>query len=159
MPCTKHNRCNNDIRSDNFRTRAAPSRIFGHKFHPAPTHFLKQISSPTKVGDEQWCGVTTNPEMAGSRYSGRRLEAWTYYCGRRKSNANSIRDGKGALHAQGRAIKERVWKEWKDVRSVYFFWAVLILLGLLGFLFHFWDVLGGVDFWLRRFGYGRKGGH
>ncbi|OLP77920.1 hypothetical protein AK812_SmicGene41970 [Symbiodinium microadriaticum] len=32
-----------------------------------------------KVGDEQWCGVTMSPEMAGRRYSGRSLDAWCYY--------------------------------------------------------------------------------
>ena len=60
-----------------------------------------------KIGDEQWCGVTMTPETAGSKYDGRSLEAWTYYCGRQRSGwAGSITDGKGALHANGKAIKE-----------------------------------------------------
>lgn len=58
------------------------------------------------IGDEQWCGVVSDPKQAGSRYSGRSLKAWTYYCGRMRSNYGGIRDGKGALHAEGRAVKE-----------------------------------------------------
>eukprot|EP00438_Fugacium_kawagutii_P009871 Skav210662 [mRNA] locus=scaffold697:46418:49632:+ [translate_table: standard] len=69
------------------------------------------------VGDEQWlvanrgsvlrwCGVTMSPEMAGSEFSGRSLRAWTYYCGRRGSSSASISDGRGALHANGKAVLE-----------------------------------------------------
>ncbi|CAK9062992.1 Ultraviolet-B receptor UVR8 [Durusdinium trenchii] len=60
------------------------------------------------VGDEQWCGVTRSRGAAGKHVSVRRreAEAWTYYCGRRRSREGTIRDGKGALHAHGKAIKE-----------------------------------------------------
>lgn len=58
------------------------------------------------VGDEQWCGVTMDHATAGSRFDGRSLNAWTYYCGRQRSSGGSIKDGKGALHAQGKAIQE-----------------------------------------------------
>eukprot|EP00419_Tripos_fusus_P006665 CAMPEP_0172671750 /NCGR_PEP_ID=MMETSP1074-20121228/11116_1 /TAXON_ID=2916 /ORGANISM="Ceratium fusus, Strain PA161109" /LENGTH=311 /DNA_ID=CAMNT_0013488849 /DNA_START=27 /DNA_END=959 /DNA_ORIENTATION=+ len=58
------------------------------------------------IGDEQWCGVVSNPEQAGARYSGRRLTAWTYYCGRMNSRGTSIVDGAGALHAEGKAVKQ-----------------------------------------------------
>lgn len=56
------------------------------------------------IGDEQWCGVVSNPKQAGTRFSGRSLTAWTYYAGRVGSRHGSIRDGKGALHAEGRAV-------------------------------------------------------
>ena len=59
-----------------------------------------------KVGDEQWCGVTMSPEMAGSRMDGRSLEAWTYYCGRAGRSGGSIHNGKGALHACKKAVAE-----------------------------------------------------
>ncbi|CAE7258254.1 UVR8 [Symbiodinium natans] len=59
-----------------------------------------------KVGDEQWCGVTMSPEMAGQRYGGRELEAWTYYCGRAGRSGGSIHNGKGALHACTKAVAE-----------------------------------------------------
>eukprot|EP00913_Durusdinium_trenchii_P014785 g13867.t2 len=60
------------------------------------------------VGDEQWCGVTRSRGAAGKHVSVRRreAEAWTYYCGRRRSREGTIRDGKGALHAHGKAIKD-----------------------------------------------------
>ena len=58
------------------------------------------------VGDEQWCGVTMDPAMAGSDAGGRALRAWTYYCGRSRSTHGTVVDGKGALHANGRAIIE-----------------------------------------------------
>jgi len=58
------------------------------------------------IGDEQWCGVVSDPSQAGSDYSGRRLTAWTYYCGRMRTRYSSIVDGLGALHAQGRAVKQ-----------------------------------------------------
>jgi len=58
------------------------------------------------IGDEQWCGVMDDPMQAGSRFSGRRLMAWTYYCGRMRSSSKNICDGAGALHALGRAVKE-----------------------------------------------------
>jgi len=60
-----------------------------------------------KIGDEQWCGVTTNTSMAGRQTSGRFLDAWTYYCGRQRMwGGGSIHDGKGALHVQRRAVIE-----------------------------------------------------
>mmetsp|Transcript_94660 Transcript_94660/g.131576 ORF Transcript_94660/g.131576 Transcript_94660/m.131576 type:complete len:271 (-) Transcript_94660:157-969(-) len=59
-----------------------------------------------KVGDEQWCGVTMSPEMAGSKVDGRSLKAWTYYCGRAGSSRGSIHNGAGALHADGKAVVE-----------------------------------------------------
>jgi len=58
------------------------------------------------IGDEQWCGVMSDPSQAGSRYSGRSLKAWSYYCGRMGARYSSIRDGLGALHAEGRAVAE-----------------------------------------------------
>jgi len=58
------------------------------------------------IGDEQWCGVVSNPHQAGTRFSGRSLTAWTYYAGRMGSRSGSIRDGKGALHVEGRAVVE-----------------------------------------------------
>lgn len=58
------------------------------------------------IGDEQWCGVVSNPEQAGSRYGGRSLTAWTYYCGRMKSYSSDTVDGDAALHAQGKAVKQ-----------------------------------------------------
>jgi len=58
------------------------------------------------IGDEQWCGVVANSKQAGSRVGGRSLTAWTYYCGRMRSHYDSLKDGKGALHAEGRAVVE-----------------------------------------------------
>ena len=59
-----------------------------------------------KVGDEQWCGVTMAPEMAGTYFSGRSLEAWTYYCGRAGRSGGSMHNGKGGLHACKKAVRE-----------------------------------------------------
>merc|ERR1712031_26314 len=51
------------------------------------------------IGDEQWCGVTSNPRFFGPRANPRMAkDCWTYYCGRRHSGGG-LRDGKGALHA------------------------------------------------------------
>ncbi len=47
-----------------------------------------------------------SPEMAGNRFDGRSLKAWTYYCGRTGRSHGSIHNGKGALHADGKAILE-----------------------------------------------------
>lgn len=58
------------------------------------------------IGDEQWCGVVTDPKQAGPRCGGRSLKGWTYYCGRMRSGSGSIVDGKGCLHAEGKAVKE-----------------------------------------------------
>ena len=58
-----------------------------------------------KIGDEQWCGVTADSSTAGARFSGRSLDAWTYYCGR-QGHHGSIYDGKAALHARRRAVME-----------------------------------------------------
>eukprot|EP00442_Polarella_glacialis_P003772 CAMPEP_0115091666 /NCGR_PEP_ID=MMETSP0227-20121206/26255_1 /TAXON_ID=89957 /ORGANISM="Polarella glacialis, Strain CCMP 1383" /LENGTH=306 /DNA_ID=CAMNT_0002483235 /DNA_START=105 /DNA_END=1025 /DNA_ORIENTATION=+ len=59
-----------------------------------------------KIGDEQWCGVVADSRIAGRQYSGRNLRGWTYYCGRMNSGSSSIKDGKGALHAEGHAVVE-----------------------------------------------------
>mmetsp|Transcript_72217 Transcript_72217/g.88592 ORF Transcript_72217/g.88592 Transcript_72217/m.88592 type:complete len:295 (+) Transcript_72217:52-936(+) len=58
------------------------------------------------VGDEQWCGVTMEPAIAGCRCDGRSLPAWTYYCGRQRRSLGegTIHDGLGALHANGKAV-------------------------------------------------------
>jgi len=56
------------------------------------------------IGDEQWCGLVANPAQAGRFVSGRRLEAWTYYAGRMRSNSDNIVDGQAALHALGKAV-------------------------------------------------------
>jgi len=56
------------------------------------------------IGDEQWCGVLADPLQAGSRVGGRRMTAWTYYCGRMGSRSSNLVDGQGALHAQGKAV-------------------------------------------------------
>jgi len=60
------------------------------------------------IGDEQWCGLVNDSGLAGTRAEGRTVsvKGWTYYCGRMRSSCGNIRDGKGALHAQGRAVKE-----------------------------------------------------
>jgi len=58
------------------------------------------------IGDEQWCGVVTDPSQAGTRCGGRSLKGWTYYCGRMRSGSGTIVDGKGCLHAEGKAVKE-----------------------------------------------------
>lgn len=60
------------------------------------------------IGDEQWCGLVADSGLAGTRADGRTvsLKGWTYYCGRMGSERGDIRDGKGALHARGRAVKE-----------------------------------------------------
>ena len=48
-----------------------------------------------------------SPEMAGNRVDGRSLKAWTYYCGRAgKRHGGTIHNGKGALHANRKAILE-----------------------------------------------------
>lgn len=60
------------------------------------------------IGDEQSCGLVADPSQAGSRHGLRELKAWTYYPGRMGSRSGSIRDGKGALHAKGKAVKEFV---------------------------------------------------
>mmetsp|Transcript_35980 Transcript_35980/g.84311 ORF Transcript_35980/g.84311 Transcript_35980/m.84311 type:complete len:343 (+) Transcript_35980:102-1130(+) len=58
------------------------------------------------IEDEQSCGVAADIGQAGNRHSLRSLTAWTYYPGRMGSRSGSIRDGLGALHAQGKAVKE-----------------------------------------------------
>jgi hypothetical protein len=58
------------------------------------------------IGDEQSCGLVNDPSQAGSSHGIRSLTAWTYYVGRMGSRSGSVRDGKGALHAQGKAVKE-----------------------------------------------------
>jgi hypothetical protein len=87
-----------DMRSDyvNVITKE-PMRAGRHYFQFVMHH----------IGDEQWCGVIADPTQAGYRFSGRSMKAWTYYCGRMGSNySSSIRDGNGALHAQGKAVVE-----------------------------------------------------
>merc|ERR1711904_382785 len=58
------------------------------------------------IGDEQSCGLVSDPRHAGPRASLRTLKGWTYYCGRVGCSWNSLRDGKGALHALGNAVVE-----------------------------------------------------
>jgi len=58
------------------------------------------------IGDEQSCGLVSDPSQAGPKHGLRYLTAWTYYVGRMGSQSGSLRDGKGALHAQGKAVKE-----------------------------------------------------
>jgi len=67
-------------------------------------HYFRFIMH--EIGDEQWCGLVSDARQAGPRFSGRSLSAWTYYCGRMGQAFSSIVDGLGALHAQGRAVKE-----------------------------------------------------
>lgn len=76
-------------------------------------HYFKFVMHA--IGDEQWCGLAravvrprawTGSSQAGSRLSGRELDAWTYYCGRVGVSTRSIVDGRGALHVNGRAITE-----------------------------------------------------
>lgn len=58
------------------------------------------------ICDEQWCGVTSDPDFAGPRANPRMArDCWTYYCGRR-GHRGSLRDGKGALHAPGHAVAQ-----------------------------------------------------
>jgi len=58
------------------------------------------------IGDEQSCGLVADPQQAGCRHGLRDLKAWSYYPGRMGRDSGSIRDGKGALHANGKAVKE-----------------------------------------------------
>jgi len=67
-------------------------------------HYFRFIMH--EIGDEQWCGLTRDEGHAGPRDSGRSLKAWTYYCGRMRCQYPSIVDGLGALHADGRAVKQ-----------------------------------------------------
>jgi len=70
-------------------------------------HYFKFVMHA--IGDEQWCGLArgwTVSSQAGSRLSGRELDAWTYYCGRVGDPTRSIVDGLGALHVNGSAITE-----------------------------------------------------
>jgi len=60
-----------------------------------------------RIGDEQWCGIVEDKGQAGSHVSGRRLRAWTYYCGRMMMmgfSRNSLKDGQAALHVHGQAL-------------------------------------------------------
>lgn len=58
------------------------------------------------IGDEQWCGVTSDPNLKGPRANPRMARAcWTYYCGRRHDSGN-LRDGRGALHAPAHAVAQ-----------------------------------------------------
>lgn len=59
-----------------------------------------------RIGDEQSCGLVSDPSHAGARHGLRRIRGWTYYVGRMSSTRGSIRDGMGALHAEGKAVKE-----------------------------------------------------
>lgn len=60
------------------------------------------------IGDEQSCGVVADPSQVGHSPGLRGLKAWAYYPGRvrYRGSVGDIRDGKGALHANGRAVKE-----------------------------------------------------
>lgn len=62
------------------------------------------------MGDEQACGVVADPSQVGYSHGLRSLNAWAYYPGRVRCGGShgDIRDGRGALHAQGRAVKEFV---------------------------------------------------
>jgi len=66
-------------------------------------HYIEFVMH--NIGDEQWCGLVADAAQAGSRTSGRGLRGWLYYCGRMRSTG-SIMDGKGALHAERRAVVE-----------------------------------------------------
>merc|ERR1712070_984623 len=41
------------------------------------------------IGDEQWCGVTSDPSQAGKFRSGRDLEGSFYYCGRMRGGPDA----------------------------------------------------------------------
>lgn len=57
-----------------------------------------------KIGDELWLGVTDDPSLAGPRTNLRiHRNAYTYYCGRRRSGNNHLRDGQASLHNSGKA--------------------------------------------------------
>uniref|UniRef100_A0A7S1KZU9 Uncharacterized protein n=1 Tax=Alexandrium catenella TaxID=2925 RepID=A0A7S1KZU9_ALECA len=60
------------------------------------------------IGDEQWVGLVTRQDVAGSRVSGRVLKGYTYYCGRMRhgGNGGNVVDGRGAFHVGKRAVKE-----------------------------------------------------
>jgi hypothetical protein len=62
------------------------------------------------IGDEQSCGIVADNRQVGYRHGLRDLKAWAYYPGRVRGDvagtSGDIRDGKGALHAKGRAVKE-----------------------------------------------------
>lgn len=58
------------------------------------------------TGDEQACGVVADPSQVGYSPGLRGLKAWAYYPGRARSRGGSVTDGLGALHADGRAVKE-----------------------------------------------------
>lgn len=59
------------------------------------------------IGDEQWCGVTSDPMFSGCRANPRcASNCWTYYCGRRFTAWQSLIDGRGALHAPGHAVAQ-----------------------------------------------------
>lgn len=69
-----------------------------------------------KIGDEQWCGLTTDPNQAGHRVSGRALNGCFYYCGRRGDSGNIV-DGLGALHVENKAVKQfKKSQKWSDYR-------------------------------------------
>lgn len=70
----------------------------------AGRHYFRFVMH--EIGDEQWCGLVSRPDQAGPHFSGRSLRGWVYYCGRMNVNYSSIVDGLGALHAEGRAVKE-----------------------------------------------------
>lgn len=66
-----------------------------------------------RIEDEQWCGITSDPNFAGPRANPRMARnCWTYYCGRRNCSRENLRDGRGALHAPGHAVAE-----FKQLRS------------------------------------------
>jgi hypothetical protein len=52
-----------------------------------------------KIGDEQWCGVTADPNVAGHHSLRTRSRCWTYYCGRRYHT-------KGKLSEENRETKD-----------------------------------------------------
>lgn len=59
------------------------------------------------IGDEQWCGLTTDPSQGGMRISGWNLRpAWTYYCGRRWAHTLAHKmQGVPGLHVDKKAVQ------------------------------------------------------
>jgi len=72
-------------------------------------HFFEFIMH--HVGDEQWCGVTTDRIQAGRLVSGRKLDGWSYYAGRRQYDPPPP-GGVAALH-----VNRQVVQQFEQVRS------------------------------------------
>lgn len=62
-----------------------------------------------KIGDEQWCGVVTDPSRCGHQVGESiythavesHKPGWFYYCGRRRFRGRDYHDGDGPLHGDG----------------------------------------------------------